>query len=163
MTRVAAAVSWPAYVCWTYGRGYCVKLGAHSDAEFFDHEGNQIAVSEYDNIKVVAELGLCESVDMAVRQMNAKWRPVGYVRLYLAHYEWGNELMRKVAQEWFDTHPDCEFVHVTEHAGWHLGFRRDGSVWSTANDMAHMDDGPVPTLGCTCYVRRGEKGQEVLS
>lgn len=63
--------------------------------------------------------------------------------IYLADHEWGNQLMYQVAMEWFAEHPACQFVEVVEHAGWHLGFRRDGGVWCTANDMAHCK-GPFP-------------------
>lgn len=66
--------------------------------------------------------------------------------IYLADNEWGNETMWKVAQEWFAEHPDCHFVEIHEHAGWYLGFRRDGGVWCTANDMARCN-GPFPPAG----------------
>jgi len=59
-----------------------------------------------------------------------------YDVIYLARNEWGNEMMRLVAERWFRDNPECEFVLVHEHAGWYLGFRRDGSVWATANDQA---------------------------
>jgi hypothetical protein len=66
--------------------------------------------------------------------------------IHLADNEWGNEVMWQVALDWFGDHPDCEFVEVYEHAGWYLGFRRDGGVWCTANDMARCK-GPFPPRG----------------
>ena len=67
----------------------------------------------------------------------------GYVNIQLADDEWGTPLMEKVAEEFFAEHQDVEFVHVREHAGWALGFRRDGSIWSTANDEAALST-PLP-------------------
>lgn len=51
-------------------------------------------------------------------------------------YQWGNELMARLAACHFEQHPESRFVLVYEHAGWHLGFRRDISIWCTANDAA---------------------------
>ena len=63
----------------------------------------------------------------------------------LADNEWGNQIMREVAQEWFARHPHCEFVEVREHAGWWLGYHRSGEVIGTANDCAVMrNDRPRP-------------------
>jgi len=70
--------------------------------------------------------------------------PDEYDIVHLGDNEWGNELMKKVAMDWFTEHPDCQYVEVYEHAGWFLGYRRDGSIWSTANDTAVMDKGPRP-------------------
>lgn len=67
----------------------------------------------------------------------------GYSIIHLADDEWGNETMLRVALEYFGEHPDVAFVEVYEHAGWYLGFRRDGTIWSTANDMARPK-GPYP-------------------
>jgi len=77
-----------------------------------------------------------------------------YDIVHLGDKEYGNELMRKVAEEWFAAHSSCNFVEVYEHAGWFLGFRRDGSIWSTANDQAHMDSGPRPKDFSGTSVRR---------
>ena len=63
----------------------------------------------------------------------------------LADNEWGNQIMREVAQEWFARHPHCEFVEVREHAGWWLGYHRSGEIIGTANDGAVMrKDRPRP-------------------
>lgn len=59
-----------------------------------------------------------------------------YDVVHLAPAEWGNEVMRAVAEEWFAARPGCGFVLVHEHGGWALGYRRDGSIWVSANDGA---------------------------
>lgn len=83
-----------------------------------------------------------------------------YALIHLADDEWGNETMWRVAKEFFDAHPECEFVEVSEHAGWYLGYRRDGSTWSTANDMAVLQQ-PRPYPRQLGYVvRRGKDGHE---
>ncbi len=70
-----------------------------------------------------------------------------YDMVFLAENEWGNQIMREVAAEWFKDHPDCNFVQIYEHAGWWLAFHRgDMEVIGTANDRAIMrDDRPRPT------------------
>ena len=78
-----------------------------------------------------------------------------YDTVCLADDEWGNELMREIASDWFTHHPACEFVEVREHAGWYLGFRRDHSVWATANDCAALN-GPFPALWSGICYRRTE-------
>jgi hypothetical protein len=83
------------------------------------------------------------------RQFYAEWCsnpecPDNYHCIHLAINEWGNEVMRKIAMEYFENNPVLQFVEIYEHAGWYLGFRRDGSIWSTANDMAVLDHGPRP-------------------
>lgn len=68
------------------------------------------------------------------------------VLIHLADNEWGNEIMREVADEWFAAHPECMFVWVYEHAGWSLTFHRIGEVVGTANDAAVLRKGrPRPT------------------
>lgn len=62
-----------------------------------------------------------------------------YDVLYLADREYGNELMRLLASQWFASHPACNFLEVHEHGGWYLGFRRDFSCWATANDCAALN------------------------
>ena len=59
-----------------------------------------------------------------------------YDTIYLGSKEWGNQIMTDLARQHFATHPDVEFVEVHEHGGWWLGYRRDGSIWATANDAA---------------------------
>ena len=79
-----------------------------------------------------------------------------YDLIYLAPNEWGNETMAKVAREWFTAHPACAFVEVHEHGGWWLGYRRDGTIWSTANDVAILEvPRPKPTRWSGVEVRRG--------
>lgn len=56
--------------------------------------------------------------------------------------QWNNMVMQALASRHFHENPDCNFVEVWEHAGWSLGFRRDGSIWSTANDQAQLDSRP---------------------
>lgn len=69
--------------------------------------------------------------------------PTYYDIIQLHADEWGNEIMRTVAMEHFERNPELQFVHVREHAGWHLGFRRDESCWGSANDGAVIR-GPFP-------------------
>ena len=59
-----------------------------------------------------------------------------YAIIHLADNEWGNDTMQKVAEEYFTANPSAEFVQVLEHGGWHLGYRRDLTIWTTANDGA---------------------------
>ena len=59
-----------------------------------------------------------------------------YDQIRLADNEWGNQIMREVAEQHFRDHPDCPFVQIIEHAGWHLCYHRSGEVVGTANDMA---------------------------
>jgi hypothetical protein len=82
-----------------------------------------------------------------------------YALIHLADDEWGNQTMECIAREFFDEHPDCNFIEVYEHAGWHLCWRRDGSIWGTANDMAKLDGGPRPT-GYLSHVVRRDLGTE---
>ena len=49
-----------------------------------------------------------------------------------------SDVMSKLAQHHFAKNPDCQFVLVQEHAGWHFGYRRDMTCWATANDQAVM-------------------------
>ncbi len=58
------------------------------------------------------------------------------VWIFLADHEWGNELMRKLAQEAFAEFPDADAVEVHEHAGWWLTFRRYMQCVASANDCA---------------------------
>ncbi len=80
-----------------------------------------------------------------------------YDMIYLADNEWENEKMREVAQAWFSQHPEVEFVEVHEHGGWYLGYRRDLTIWSTANDMAPCP-GPKPIGYSGVCVRRCDGG-----
>lgn len=66
-----------------------------------------------------------------------------YDIIHLSNSEWGNEFMEKVAREWFEDNQTVQFVEVHEHGGWWLGYRRDMSIWSTANDAAHLNQ-PLP-------------------
>ena len=52
--------------------------------------------------------------------------------------------MWDLASAHFESHPECQFVLVNETAGWMLGYRRDGSIWTTANDRAVLDSGARP-------------------
>lgn len=62
-------------------------------------------------------------------------------RIWLEHCadnEWGNEVMRQIAQERFDADPSIDVVEVYEHAGWSLSWNRDGQIVGTANDAARL-------------------------
>jgi hypothetical protein len=68
-----------------------------------------------------------------------------YDVICLADNEWGNQIMREVAEQFFRDNPDCNFVEVREHAGWWLGFHRSMEVIGTANDLAVLrPDRPRP-------------------
>lgn len=47
---------------------------------------------------------------------------------YMAHHEWGNELMIVIAMERFEKDPTLDLVEVNEHAGWWLSFNRHGMI-----------------------------------
>ncbi len=66
---------------------------------------------------------------------------------------WTDHRMAKVAKEHFAAHPDCQFGEANEPGCWRLGHRRDGSIWSTANDAAKIT-GPRPTMFSGIEVRR---------
>ena len=77
------------------------------------------------------------------------------VLIHLADNEWGNEIMREVADEWFAAHPECMFAWVYEHAGWSLTFHRTGEVVGTANDMAVLrKDRPQSREPISAWCRR---------
>lgn len=84
----------------------------------------------------------------------------GYCQIHLDWDEWGNELMEQVAMEYFRAEPSCQFVLVHEHAGWCLGWRRDGSIWGTANDSARPDGGAMPEGGVERVIRRETEGSD---
>lgn len=83
--------------------------------------------------------------------------PDEYAQVCLGDDEWGNQLMQQVAEQFFADNPSCMFVQMIEHAGWALGFRRDGSIWSTANDMAVLKPGARPKQ--LAYLVRREPNQ----
>lgn len=69
-----------------------------------------------------------------------------YDIVQLADDEWGSNLMEDIAREWFEQHPNCQFVEVREHAGWFLVWHRSMVCISTANDRAILPkDLPRPT------------------
>jgi|ERR1039458_7568640 hypothetical protein len=77
-----------------------------------------------------------------------------YDVIRLADNEWGNTIMSEVAEEHFRAHPDCNFVQVIEHAGWHLSYHRSGEIVGTANDMAVMrPDRPRPDSFRESFIR----------
>jgi hypothetical protein len=60
--------------------------------------------------------------------------------IFLGAKEWGNDLMRQVAEEALTTDPSLDAVEVHEHGGWYLTSLRDGTIVGTANDQAHLND-----------------------
>ena len=78
--------------------------------------------------------------------------PAVYDSIQLHADEWGNDLMRRVAEDHLARHPEIDFVLILEHAGWYLGFRRDGTCWATANDGAIIR-GPQPDSLRRCLNR----------
>ena len=85
-----------------------------------------------------------------------------YAQVCLGDNEWGNELMQQVAMEFFADNPSCMFVQVIEHAGWQLGWRRDGSIWTTANDMAVLKPGLYPRQLADLLRREPNQYQQVV-
>lgn len=72
--------------------------------------------------------------------------PYSYDVVRCSHRQWELAMMRALARLHFDVHPECNFVRVQEHAGWFLGWTRDGQIWSTANGHAYIDPSvPRPT------------------
>ena len=80
-------------------------------------------------------------------------KPLTVAWIALGEDEWGNELMRQRALEFFEARPDVDVVHVDEHSGWWLWFARRSLVevgeyddplviCGTANDQA------VPSKSC---------------
>ena len=147
-----------AWVCWTMSRGHFIRFGGR----FFDRHGSEIPHDDLHTswsgeqcFRTCRELGVVESLEDALVWLNARYVDCGYDLIFLADNEWGNETMWAVAQEHFAANPDCQFVEVSEHAGWWLCFRRDGSVWNTANDMAVLSHPlPVPSNGIVRSIRR---------
>lgn len=65
--------------------------------------------------------------------------------IYLSSREWGNELMKAVADAYVERADERPLiVSVHEHAGWFLSFLygipgiRDGTICGTANDRAAL-------------------------
>jgi len=63
--------------------------------------------------------------------------------IHLANNEWGNEVMRQIADQYAGQHAERPLiVFVYEHAGWHLSYLygapgiADGTICGTANDAA---------------------------
>ena len=77
------------------------------------------------------------------------------VYIYLAANEWGNEIMRRIADDYAaqsDNRPLVVSVH--EHGGWHLSYLygapdiEDGTICGTANDAATLSQA-VQDFGAT--------------
>ncbi len=75
---------------------------------------------------------------------------VNKIYIYLAGNEWGNELMRKVADDFArDNAGRPLIVEVHEHAGWYLAYLYgaphidDGTICGTANDGASLSPAVV--------------------
>jgi hypothetical protein len=66
--------------------------------------------------------------------------------IFLGPREWGNELMKNVAEEAFAADPSLDAVEVHEHAGWYLTFLRDGTIVGTANDQAQLSESAIQFL-----------------
>ena len=85
-------------------------------------------------------------------------RATAFDCIFLADNEWGSPLMAEIAAEWFKNNPDCNFVYVHEHAGWHLMFHRSGQCVGSANELAGFPaDRPRPTHASTISQRRPVK------
>ena len=161
----------PVYLCWNHAFQHFIQVGQGPGAAWFQRDGSPInetdlypyrAKEEFREsdlwnsswFRTIGELGLMDR-DEALQMLDERLPQVGYPVIFMGDSEYGNEAMQQVADEWFDEHPDEQFVEVYEHGGWFLGFRRDGSIWSTANDMAQLTKvWPQPANGCTGEVRR---------
>ena len=157
----ATQTTFPALACWNSKHRYFVQLGDGSTAEWFRRDGVQIDRDElypygdtpfyYDG----PELGDAETVAEALALLDQHYADCEYDQIHLADNEWGNRLMQEVAETYFASKPDYQFVLVYEHAGWYLGFRRDGSIWCTANDQAVLTHRwPQPGNGVGKVIRR---------
>jgi len=77
--------------------------------------------------------------------------------VHVAENEWDHEdgACKRAAREHFEAYADAKFVLVDEHAGWFLGYRRDLTIWCTANDRATLEQpSPKPTRYSGRTVRR---------
>lgn len=144
----ADTATMPASICWNMEHGYMLQVGDGDDREWFDLDGDQIDRSAllweidgkvHETFKVARSLGHFDNVSDALARLYTFYSPHGYDIINLAGDEWGNETMRRVAREHFEANADCIFCEIREHAGWHLSFRRDLSIWGTANDRAVFD------------------------
>ena len=61
--------------------------------------------------------------------------------------QYNNVVMKALAMRHFYENPDCQFVWVWEHGGWDLGFRRDGSIFRSANEAGVIAGNAFPTDG----------------
>jgi hypothetical protein len=78
-----------------------------------------------------------------------------YDTIYLGTKEYGSEVMEEIAKQYFVDHANCDFVMVYEHGGWYLGYRRDLTIWCTANDAGILTHPtPQPTHFSGNSVRR---------
>jgi hypothetical protein len=154
-----ATVCLPAQVCW-HNYKPIIQIGHNEDATWWDRDGHQIdrEALHFHGRKAFhygVEMGYVHDVGEAVTMLGYRYSAAGYDYIFLASNEWGNETMDRVAQEHFAAHPECEFVEVHEHAGWYLGYRRDGSIWATANDTARLQKPwPRPAGLCGKTIRR---------
>jgi hypothetical protein len=154
------SLCFPAKVYYHTEYGYFVQVGRGEDAEWFDDDGNQIDrdelfIGQFLLFHTGAVMGFVTRVSEAVDWLNRRYSPKTYASIHLADDEWGNETMFAVAEEFFREHPEEDFVEVYEHAGWFLGYRRDGSIWNTANDMATLNvPYPQPTGPSGIVIRR---------
>ena len=91
---------------------------------------------------------LCRSYELTLRSKE-------YDTIHCSSSEYGSDKMTNIAREYFLSHDNIDFVMVHEHGGWYLGYRRDGSLWATANDVARLDKPhPQPTRWSGTEVRR---------
>jgi hypothetical protein len=66
--------------------------------------------------------------------------------IFLGANEWGNHLMKQMAEEAFAVEATLDAVEVHEHGGRYLTFLRDGTVVGTANDQAQLRDRAIQFL-----------------
>jgi hypothetical protein len=81
------------------------------------------------------------TVEHAEGVVARRWpsQATAFDQICLADNEWGSPLMRQVAEEWFKTHPLCNFVSIYEHAGWALAFYRHKSGEARCCASANTD------------------------
>ena len=120
-------------ICWSMSRGYFLRFGT----DYYDRD-DIASLSEWERPR---ELSTFSADDLAGAQavLEQRYPDSAPLFVYLADNEWGNETMRTIAAEAFAQDAALQFVEVHEHAGWYLGFRRNLSIYCTANDMARLE------------------------
>lgn len=143
----------------SHAEHHLVLMWGHTDDSktFFHHKGRELPkgdffrenpVAAYPCYRVVSLLGSFETVAEALAALNSRYVQATYAELHMPQGVYGGEAMQAAARAFFEAHSELQFVLVHEHGGWHLGYRRDLTIWCTANDQATLSvPYPQPALG----------------